>query len=597
MKTEQKNLNFQKALDYLTNNNDDIRILYVEDNEDVRTYIEVMLKKIFNEVIVCSNGMQGYEKYREYENHNKWFDLIITDINMPKMNGIEMIKKIKVDNPTQPFLVLSAVEESKYLIETIMLGVNGYLLKPIEHEQFISTLASSVEKIILKKKNHDYQISLDNKNKELKKFNNELELKVKQRTQELENKLYIDDLTGLKNKFALDIDIKKTQFPVLILVDIDSFHSINEFFGRDKGDFLLVDFTKRLKEVVSSIGYDIYRVSSDQFALLKKCNFINLSKIENNINRLFDVVESKAFKLDSNPKSNETIELTITAGIVLEYEKTLNKADMALHYAKDNNKKYSIYHFNIDFSDEITNVTKWLKILRKAIRKDFFTPFFQPIVDRDQNIIKYEVLMRLISQEDGINDNISPETFLPIAVKTKLYRDISFLIIQKSLKLIENNKEDISINLSYQDIENTQLVNFFRDLFYNKEIAKQVIFEIVESEQIIDFDLLSTFTKEFKCLGVRIAIDDFGTGYSNFAHIIKIKPDYLKIDGSLIKNIDTNLESLELVKAIVQFSKELGIKTIAEYIHSKKVFDIALEIGVDEFQGYYFGKPLPKLIA
>lgn len=155
----------------------------------------------------------------------------------------------------------------------------------------------------------------------------------------------------------------------------------------------------------------------------------------------------------------------------------------------------------------------------------------------------------------------------------------------------EDNKRDVSINLAYQDIKNLDLVRFLKKMLNNRDIAKYIIFEIVESEDIKDFEIVEDFIKTFKSLGVRIAIDDFGTGYSNFTHIMSLKPDYLKIDGSLIKNIGTNKDSFELVKAIVQFSKELNIKTIAEYVCSKEIFDIVFNLGVDEFQGYYFGKP------
>ena len=106
------------------------------------------------------------------------------------------------------------------------------------------------------------------------------------------------------------------------------------------------------------------------------------------------------------------------------------------------------------------------------------------------------------------------------------------------------------------------------------------------------YDLLCAKVElKYKKLGVKIAIDDFGSGYSNFIRIIRLKPDYLKIDGSLIKNIDKDNNSYEIVKSIIAFSKTLNIRTIAEYVHSEEIFNLLLELDVDEFQGYYFGKP------
>ena len=123
------------------------------------------------------------------------------------------------------------------------------------------------------------------------------------------------------------------------------------------------------------------------------------------------------------------------------------------------------------------------------------------------------------------------------------------------------------------------------------EDRNRLVFEILESENLSDYDFLEEFVLKYKKLGVKIAIDDFGSGYSNFIRIIRLKPDYLKIDGSLIKNIDKDNNSYEIVKSIIAFSKTLNIRTIAEYVHSEEIFNLLLELGVDEFQGYYFGKP------
>jgi EAL domain-containing protein (putative c-di-GMP-specific phosphodiesterase class I) len=123
------------------------------------------------------------------------------------------------------------------------------------------------------------------------------------------------------------------------------------------------------------------------------------------------------------------------------------------------------------------------------------------------------------------------------------------------------------------------------------EDRNRLVFEILESENLSDYDFLEEFVLKYKKLGCKIAIDDFGSGYSNFIRIIRLKPDYLKIDGSLIKNIDKDNNSYEIVKSIIAFSKTLKIKTIAEYVHSEEIFNLLLELDVDEFQGYYFGKP------
>jgi len=575
-----------KVLEILNKYAKYVSILYVEDNAEVRSSTSMMLQRTFNNVIEGFDGTDGLDKYKL---HSETIDLVVTDINMPNMNGIEMISEIKKINPNQQVLVVSAYGESEYFTKTIKLGIDGYLLKPTITEQFLEVLATSVEKVRLKKENIEYQKVLENKNNQLKNLNEFLELKVKNRTKELEEKLYIDDLTGLKSRFKLDIDINKNvDFPVLILIDIDGFHSINELFGTSAGDDILKSFTALLKDFTQNKFYDIYRVSGDQFVLFESAELIDHEKILSDINELIEQVLMTRFFLK---ESSEFVELAITIGVAIEKEKILSKADMALCYAKDNSMKFSTYHLDIDASEEITNTAKWFRILKKGLKDDLFVTCLQPIVDRKQRTVKHEVLMRLVSTEDCIDDNTSPDVFLPTAIKTKQYKDISSLVIRKAFQLLGEDKKDISINLAYQDIKNLELVQFLKNILSNRDVAKYIIFEIVESEDIKDFEIVEDFIKTFKALGVRIAIDDFGTGYSNFTHIMSLKPDYLKIDGSLIKNIETNKDSFELVKAIVQFSKELNIKTIAEYVCSKEIFDIVSNLGVDEFQGYYFGKP------
>ena len=154
-------------------------------------------------------------------------------------------------------------------------------------------------------------------------------------------------------------------------------------------------------------------------------------------------------------------------------------------------------------------------------------------------------------------------------------------------------QKNITINLSFKDILNYEFIDYLDNVLEKLkfEDRNRLVFEILESENLSDYDFLEEFVLKYKKLGVKIAIDDFGSGYSNFIRIIRLKPDYLKIDGSLIKNIDKDNNSYEIVKSIIAFSKTLNIRTIAEYVHSEEIFNLLLELGVDEFQGYYFGKP------
>ena len=124
-----------------------------------------------------------------------------------------------------------------------------------------------------------------------------------------------------------------------------------------------------------------------------------------------------------------------------------------------------------------------------------------------------------------------------------------------------------------------------------KEDAHRIVFELLEDETVEDFNIIKDFIHEVKSKGVQIAIDDFGAGYSNFERILEFEPDIVKIDGSLVKNIEHDTFSRNIVETIVLFAKKQNIETIAEYVENESIFNILNELGVDYSQGYYFGKP------
>jgi EAL domain-containing protein (putative c-di-GMP-specific phosphodiesterase class I) len=208
---------------------------------------------------------------------------------------------------------------------------------------------------------------------------------------------------------------------------------------------------------------------------------------------------------------------------------------------------------------EYENNMRWTKKIKKAIKNDKIVIFFQPIIDNaSEKINKYECLIRLIDEDDKV---ITPYFFLNIAKKAKLYKQLTKIVIQKSFENFRENDFEFSINLS---IEN----------FY--EIQK--------------------FIKNIKALGCRIAIDDFGTGYSNFEYLMRLEADFIKIDGSIIKEILHNKNSEIITNVIVDFAKKMNIQVIAEFVENKEIFEKVKELGIESSQGYYFSEPKPYLI-
>jgi len=202
--------------------------------------------------------------------------------------------------------------------------------------------------------------------------------------------------------------------------------------------------------------------------------------------------------------------------------------------------------------------------------------------------------------EQGEVKIISPFFFLDISMKTKQYNALSYRLISEAISLMEDKNVSLSININQHDMNNQHLSSMLKNSiikFNNHNIqedknSNHIILEVLEDDDIKDYVSFSEQLLQFNHLGAEIAIDDFGSGFSNFSHIIGLSPNYIKIDASLIKDIHENQKSFEIVKAIVQFAKSLNIKTIAEFVSCKEIFDVVYNLGIDEFQGYYFSEPL-----
>ena len=416
----------------------------------------------------------------------------------------------------------------------------------------------------------------------------ELEKKVEQRTAQIKHKLYTDELTGLKNREALLSDLKKENITAFILIDIEDFDDINELYGFSVGNEVLIEVSKLLTIFAKNNSVDLYRLDTDVFGILDK-DMHRFVLYEHFLEEIQEVFKNEIYinSLDIN------IFIGALTGVSIAQDNPLKSANIALKNAKKSGLRYLVYNEEIDTEENIKKTMYWREKIKEALENDKVIPFFQAILNRDGKIIKYEALMRISEEIDGKVNYVSPGAFFDVAVKTKQYFKLNQMVIRKVFKNIMQIEEDVSINIGFSDVSNLDF-NEFMDKEINKLSKTQrekIVFEILESDYISDYAILDKFIFKYRKKGIRIAIDDFGTGFSNFSHILKVKPDYIKIDGSLIKDINSDEKSYQMVKSIAQFSKSLGITVIAEFIHSKEVYEIVKDLEIDEFQGFYLGEP------
>ncbi len=400
-----------------------------------------------------------------------------------------------------------------------------------------------------------------------------------------------DHLTGLKNKKGFDLDLEKMgDNPSIILINIDKFSHINDFFGIEIGDSVLMVCAKIIKNFSEKLeNSSAYRFGGDEFGILfecdKNCNLLDISQ------EIIEYFENNTLNIQNIP-----IDISVSIGINSGKDKLFEKAEVALIRArKSTRRRYFLYDESLDMTKKIKENLESIKRLKNAISKDNIIPYFQPIVDtQSKKIIKYEALARLRDENGKI---LSPFFFIDAAYEAKLSGVITMIMLKNVLKIAKDTDMNFSINFSTDDILDSQdSKNILNLIDSHREIADKITFEILESEDIQDrdYEAIIEFITKIKSYGCEVAIDDFGSGYSNFEKLLKLDIDLLKIDGTLIKNIDKDKNAELIVKTMINFSKNAGIRVVAEFVHSKEVLAKLKELDIDYVQGYYLGEPKPK---
>ncbi|WP_419671354.1 EAL domain-containing protein [Aliarcobacter butzleri] len=523
-------------------------ILYVEDEKDLREVTHEILKSFTKNQYIAENGQEGLELFKKYE---KNIDLIVTDINMPILNGLEMAKEIKNINPNIPIIITTAFSNKEYLLESIDIGIDKYVLKPIDIAKLLQAMSQSIIYYELKE-------------------------------------LFVDKLTNLPNRNRLKKDLTQTDDVLMAFFDIDGFLTLNDLFGEEIGDGILVELSYKLKEHFPANEYSVYKLDVDKFVVVAVNSGKSVEEFYKYTKSFINKIENQSFLVNENE-----IDINLTVGVshangALAYK----YAQRTITYARTKLRKIMIYNDSFNIHQSFENNIKWLKQLKNGFKENKFQAYFQPIVDtQTKEIYKYEALIRYID-ENG--NEVGPYNFLDIAKKTKQYPNIIKVILKDALKLIKEKNKKVSINISYADISNKNTTKYIYDFLTAQSIehTKLLSFEILESEEIVDFEEVSRFISEVKKFECIVGIDDFGAGYSNFHLLSKLKISFIKIDGSLIQNIHNSKDLEIIVRTISNIAKEFNVKTVAEFVANEEIYNKVKELNIDYSQGFYFDKPI-----
>ena len=416
-----------------------------------------------------------------------------------------------------------------------------------------------------------------------------------------------DALTGLINRREFEHRVERAienasgqaATHALLYLDLDQFKVVNDTCGHAAGDELLQQLAQIL---LSSVRHrdTLGRLGGDEFGmLLENCPMDKAVDIANN---LLSAIDNFRFTWADN-----TFTLGISIGVVpidrstIDIASTMSAADAACYIAKESGRnQVQIAHMGDRRLQQRHGEMQWVARLNRAIKRDQFALYFQPIIpctNKSGSSRHVEILVRLIDDDGTV---IAPGAFLPAAEKYNLVTSIDRWVIGHSLAwLAENTNNEAAlttlfINLSGQAIGSPDMLKFIIDKVEETGAApEQVIFEVTETAAITNITSATSFMLTLRGCGFRFSLDDFGSGLSSFTYLKKLPVDFLKIDGVFVRDILSDPVDYAMVKAISELGQLLGKEIIAKFVETLELADELRNMGVNHMQGHAYGKPQP----
>lgn len=394
-----------------------------------------------------------------------------------------------------------------------------------------------------------------------------------------------DNLSGLSTRTKLCRDIEERAIQAVAVLDVKHFKLLNNYWGAEAGDTLIGQIGQAIRKLAVHLDLTPYRLDGAVFALCKELP-VSETQFIATITAFKNKLERDLRELSYAAKGTG---IEFSVGVGFSEASPLPYAESAVGQAKAKNaQSVQVERDN----DEAKLSFYWINEIRLALEEGRVQSFYQEIRSADaeaDTTKKYEALIRVMLPTGEI---ASPGSFLDLIKRTSFYPQLTRFIVRDALQTSGRLNCDVSINLSIQDITNDDTVADILSLLAEFG-GQQVIFEITESEAITDFALVNNFLQQIREFGCKVAIDDFGSGYSNFDYLIHLKPDFIKIDGSIIEKITTHKQTLLVTQGIIDLAHKMGAEVVAEFVSNDLIHTKLVESGIDYLQGFVIHKPCP----
>ncbi len=552
-------------------------------------------------------------------------DLILLDINMPDMNGYEVCQRLKSEPQTRdiPVIFLSALDDILDKVKAFEVGGLDYITKPFQ-----------VEEVLIRVKN---QLDLQAAKAEVDYLNRQLEQKVKERTlelkvtnqkllkanQQLQQEIIVrqkaeqqliydalyDGLTNLPNRNLLMDRIDRAlqrakrnphHLFALLFIDLDRFKGINDSLGHLVGDKLLRAIAKLLAEDLRTTD-TVARLGGDEFVILL-----------DDINSLKDATEvgdrlQEKLKIPLNLEgksivTSASIGIALSSSSYRNSSEILRDADIAMYRAKEKGKAcYEV--FDQAMYLQTLKAIELEHNLRLALQNQEFSLYYQPIISLKNNHLSgFEALIRWQHPQHGF---ISPMEFIPLAEDTGLIADLGDWVLTEACQQLAAWQEQysdvpgidslkVNVNIAPQQFQKADFIDKLDQIIVSTNVNPACLkLEIIERVLVNSESNTQKTLSEIKNRQITLSIDDFGTGYSSLSYLSRLPIDNLKIDRSFIHNINSDAESLEIVKTIITLAHNLGMDAIAEGVETTQQAQKLKSLNCEYAQGYLYAKPLP----
>ncbi len=547
------------------------QLLLIEDSLSDAVLFEHMISEEAPDEFHITH-LENMEEYRSIDNHSQ-FDIAMMDMNLPGLTGFEAVKLLQQKASHTPIIILTGDDDEEQGLTAAKMGVQDYLVKGVSNSEVIARAI----RYSIQRKHFEEQISY------LTRY---------------------DQLTGLINSelFTMMSEQmlaharKENSFLAVLYMDLDNFKDINDAFGHDSGNMLLIEVASRISAIIKeSFGSDALftRLGGDEFAVAIPYHdndndyVVAAERINHAISETFTIGNNKILSsisigVATFPSAGETV------------ESLLKHAEVALYRAKEKGRRnYQL--FSPELHEDMSRRFRIISGLREAIDEQQFQLFYHPKIDLRTGEVKgVEALMRWTHPELGF---VPPDVFIPLAEDAGLIEEMTQWVLQTACTDFQKNgleHLDVAVNISAKQLHHDGLSRQLDSIISDTGIApERLVLELTETAVMQDVKTAMHILGSLKDIGVKLHVDDFGTGYSSLDYLRRFPVDALKIDRSFVMNMIEQPEDVSIVRLVIEMAHELRMQVVAEGVESQPHVNQLMQLKCDQSQGFHYCKPLP----